>query len=472
MEIDMKSLGVVVSLLSLVTGTGAASAETLPVFADPDLAQVEVVLAELRGAVDEGTIRLQPLDALDEGRRGPAIVLSLVEDDDVREALAASACVPSAELKPEGFSLRRCQGATLWVVGRDPAGLLYGGFELAEQLATAGWDGVRDTDQSPYMALRGVKFNLPLDARTPTYSDPGESAQLNMPVMWDLEFWKAYIDDLARDRYNFVSLWSLHPFPSLVRVPEYPLVALDDIKRSASIQRRLYELNARGFDDPEIMGDLETLKVMSLDEKIAHWRKVMAYGKARNVDFYVVTWNIYPYGACGQYGITADFRNETTIDYYRASVKQLFLTYPDLAGIGLTTGENMPGATFQEKEDWAFRTYGQGVLDVVEAQPDRRITFIHRQHQARATEISATFAPLIAHENVDFIFSFKYAKAHSYSSTIQTYHPEFVADITDAGGLESGLETIWTLRNDDNYLFRWGAPDEKPVLKNKKNQSQ
>jgi hypothetical protein len=276
-----------------------------------------------------------------------------------------------------------------------------------------------------------------------------------MPVMWELDFWKDYIDHLARHRYNFVSLWNLHPFPSLVKVPEYPDIALDDVERSTSIQRRRYELSARGFDSPEIMGDLETIEVMTIDEKIAHWRQVMAYGKARNVHFYVVTWNIYPYGVDGKYGITADFRNETTIDYYRASVRALFETYPDLAGIGLTTGENMPGASFPEKEEWAFRTYGQGVLDVVEKQPDRKITFIHRQHEARATAISKTFGPLIAHENVDFIFSFKYAKAHSYSSTTQTYHSNFVADITAAGG----LKTIWTLRNDDNYLFRWGAPD-------------
>jgi hypothetical protein len=340
-------------------------------------------------------------------------------------------------------------------VGFDPGGLLYGGFELAEQLAISGWDGVGDTDQGPYVAMRGTKFNLPLDVRTPTYSDPGESAQVNMPVMWELDFWKEYIDHLARHRYNFVSLWNLHPFPSLVKVPEYPDIALDDVQRSTSMKRKRYELSARGFDSPEIMGALETVKVMSIDEKIDHWRRVMEYGKARNVHFYVVTWNIYPYGIDGKHGITADFRNETTIDYYRASVRQLFLTYPDLAGIGLTTGENIPGATFQEKEDWAFRTYGRGVLDVVEKQPDRKITFIHRQHEAKATAISKTFGPLIAHENVDFIFSFKYAKAHCYSSTTQTYHPEFVEDITTAGG----LKTIWTLRNDDNYLFRWGAPD-------------
>jgi hypothetical protein len=438
--------------------SAAASGGNIRVLADPDTPQVRPVLTELRSSADDTTLVVEGLDSLGGPREQPTIVLSLLQDADVLQTMKASGCVPSADLRPEGFSLRRCGRAprsSLWVVGFDPGGLLYGGFELAEQLALSGWDGVRDTDQNPYMAMRGTKFNLPLDVRTPTYSDPGDSAQLNMPQMWSFDFWREYIDRLARDRYNFVSLWSLHPFPSVVKVPEYPDIALDDVKRSTSIGRKLYPLSARGLDEVEIMRDLEVVGSMSIDEKIAHWRRVMAYGRERNVHFYFVTWNIYPYGTFGKHGITADFRNETTIDYYRASVRELFLTYPDLAGIGLTTGENMPGASFQEKEDWAFRTYGRGVLDVVERQPDRRITFIHRQHEAKATEISRTFAPLIAHENVDFIFSFKYAKAHAYSSTTQTFHPEFVADITRAGG----LETIWTLRNDDNYLFRWGAPD-------------
>ena len=40
------------------------------------------------------------------------------------------------------------------------------------------------------------------------------------------------LDEMARRRFNVLTLWSLHPFPSLVRVPEYPDVALDDVWRS------------------------------------------------------------------------------------------------------------------------------------------------------------------------------------------------------------------------------------------------
>ena len=194
---------------------------------------------------------------------------------------------------------------------------------------------------------------------------------------------------------------------------------------------------------------------MTIDEKIDFWRRVMRYGKERNVDFYFVTWNIFVNGTDGKYGITDAIDNETTVDYFRQSVKQMFLTYPDLKGIGLTTGENMPGASFEAKEDWAFATYAQGVLDAAAQQPGRKITFIHRQHQTGALDIARKFAPLVEHEDIEFIFSFKYAKAHVYSATTQPYHPGFVKDIQRQGD----LKTIWTLRNDDIYYFRWGAPD-------------
>ncbi|UCG46031.1 MAG: hypothetical protein JSU94_11065, partial [Phycisphaerales bacterium] len=86
----------------------------------------------------------------------------------------------------------------------------------------------------------------------------------------------------------------------------------------------------------------------------------------------------------------------------------MFLTYPDLAGIGLTTGENMPGANFRKKEDWAFKTYGQGLLDAAAEQPGRKFKLIHRQHQTGAGDIARRFAPLIDHKDIEFIFSFKY----------------------------------------------------------------
>ena len=375
----------------------------------------------------------------------------------LRSEVASDLAGPSDVLKPEGFSIRKTSKdgqTTYWIIGADPAGLMYGGLEVAEIIRVQGLDAIKDVDQNPYMAMRGTKFNCPLDVRTPSYTDVCDAAQKNIAQMWSFDFWADYIDTLARYRYNYISLWSLHPFPSLVKVPDYPDVALDDVKRSTTQWKERYSLNGIGFDAPEIVNNTETLKQMTIDEKIDFWRRVMRYGKERNVDFYVVTWNIFVNGTEGRYGITDDIDNETTVDYFRQSVKQMFLIYPDLKGIGLTTGENMHGASFEAKENWAFATYAQGVLDAVQEQPGRKITFIHRQHMTGAKDIARKFAPLIEHEDVEFIFSFKYAKAHVYSATTQPYHPGFVKDITEEGN----LKTIWTLRNDDIYYLRWGAP--------------
>jgi hypothetical protein len=361
--------------------------------------------------------------------------------------------------RAEGFSIRqeRLRGVRKFFVdGADTAGAMYGGLELAEVIRTRGVDGVADTDRGPYMPLRGTKFNLPLDLRTPSYSDMSDSAQENIATVWDFEFWREYLDQLARHRYNAVTLWNLHPFPSMVKVPEYPDVALNDVWRSRVEFEEDYSTRTIGIVTPAMLAKHEVVRRLTIEQKIDFWRRVMQHARDRNIDVYVVTWNIFTYGVDGKYGIDDSLDNPKTRDYFRASIRELFRTYPLLRGIGLTVGENMgeiSGPTaFQRKEDWAFATYGQGVLDAARAEPQRQIRLIHRQHEASASDIAARFAPVIAQPNVDFVFSFKYAQAHVLSSTTQTFHREFVQSLGE-------LKTLWTLRNDDALMYRWAAPD-------------
>ncbi len=424
------------SIFLLLWIAGCSNRERkVAIFADTEIPQIQFAVAELTDALASRGIDYQPSDS-----PNADIVIRIAPDLD--------------GLKAEGFQLL-VEADRIRVLGADAAGAMYGGLELAEQITLHGLDGLEVGSQNPYMERRGTKFNIPLDVRTPSYTDMSDVAQQNIPEMWNFDFWTEYIDNLARYRYNFISLWSLHPFPSLVKVPGYEAVALEDVQRSTHAFEEHYNTNALGFCSPEILANPDTLLKITMDEKIEFWKKVMAYGKSRNVDFYVITWNIFVHGATDKYGITDKIDNPVTRDYFRKSVKQLFVAYPDLAGIGLTTGENMYGQSFEAKEDWAFETYGQGVLDAAAAMPDRKITFIHRQHQAAADAISIKFQPLIDNENIEFIFSFKYAKAHVMSAVEQPYHTEFVQDLQTHGG----LKTIWTLRNDDAYYFRWGAPD-------------
>lgn len=383
------------------------------------------------------------------------IIILQKSDKNLLQKLSIRGIDSKLNIEPEGFSLQKTNENTYVIIADDEAGAMYGLLELAEQIKINGVSGVRNTHQNPYMKERGVKFNIPLDVRTPSYTDVCDAAQQNIATMWDYKFWTDYIDDLAKNRYNLISLWNLHPFPSMVKVPEYPDVALNDVQRSTVKWNEFYSLSGSNFCQPDIINNVEVLKKMTIDEKIAFWRKVMKYGKDRNVHFFIVTWNVFVCGAEGKYGITDDYKNQTTVDYFRKSVKQLILTYPDLKGIGLTTGENFQKANTQEKEDWAFNTFGQGVLDACTLQPKRKITFIHRQHQTGALAIANKFKPLIDNPNINFIFSFKYAQAHVFSSTKQPFCNDFVKEIKTKGN----LKTLWTLRNDDNYYFRWGAPD-------------
>lgn len=420
--------------------------------------QVDFSVKELEKAIKVENIQKYKLEKSNLGKAKNQIVLIQLNDTAHITNLQKKYPEKIKEIASEGFSLlveQNKNNRIIYVIGADEPGLMYGTLELAEQIRLNGLLSVSDTKQNPYMKIRGTKFNIPLDVRTPSYTDVCDAAQQNIANMWDMKFWTDYIDHLAKDRYNLISLWNLHPFPSMVKVAEYPEVALNDVQQSRVKWNEFYSLSGSNFCQPSIISNVEVIKKMTIDEKIDFWRKVMKYGKERNVNFYILTWNIFVFGAQDKYGITDDFKNPVTIDYFRKSVKQMILTYPDLMGIGLTTGENFAKATTEEKEEWAFEAFGLGVLDAEKIQPDRKITFIHRQHQTGALAIADKFKPLIDNKNINFLFSFKYAQAHVFSAIDQPFCNNFVDEISSRGN----LKTIWTMRNDDNYYFRWGAPN-------------
>lgn len=342
---------------------------------------------------------------------------------------------------------------TISIKGGDENGLMYGGLEVAEELALYGVEGITSSTVSPTILNRGIKFNAPLDMRTPSYTDAGDAAQWNIESMWDMEFWKEQFDDMARARMNTFTLWNLNPFPSMVKVPEYPDVALDDVWRTTIPFDESYNGTATNMVREEHWqeGNYEIIKTMTIDEKIDFWREVMQYAADRGIDFYVITWNIYTYGEHGKYGITSDMNDQVTRDYYRCSVRELVKTYPLLAGLGFTAGENMEWVSGEEykNEEWLWETYGLGINDALAEEPDREFTVYHRLHLAEFDTVKEIWKDFKG--TVDF--SEKYSFAHMHSST----HPTF-ADSTLAVMPED--DRLWLeVRCDDGYDFRWGDAD-------------
>ena len=377
-------------------------------------------------------------------------------------------------LGEQSYRITSGKKKTITIEGGDPTGLMYGGLELAELIRIQGRipkfsDPV---EGKPFIKERGLKFNVPLDIRTPSYQDAGDAAQNNILEMWNFEFWKEYIDMMARNRYNVLTLWNPHPFPSMVKLTNYPDITLDDVCGTS------FPLDVDRVDEPvakfiagcgisqQVLDNLVVLKKMTIEEKVEYWRNVMKYAKERGVEVYFITWNIWmnsiappgwyrdqenKKGTLGKYGINNDQENPRTVAYLREAVKEFILTYPDLAGIGVTAGENMEDRTDQyDREKWLWSTYGEGVVDAKNIQPDRTVKFIHRYWQSGVDKIVDNFTSKYP-DKIDL--SFKYARARMYATPAPRWADDYIKEYR-----AFGLKSWWNVRNDDIFHFRWGDP--------------
>jgi len=416
--------------------------------------QLRFAVTEIRRALAATGVQVVET-GMDEALRAPfatRLVLA-AGPGQIRQASGAFSLRPPKSAAPQSYAIRKQAGegrTACIVLGTDAAGAMYGGLDLAEAVRLGILDDLRESDHTPYIARRGIKFNIPLDARTPSYSDNSDSAQQNIPEMWSFDFWREFLDEMARHRYNVLTLWSLHPFPSLVKVPEYPEVAFDDVMRTTLKLDDTFSHSGSDMVRPAMLENLETVKRISIDEKIQFWRDVMQHAEDRGVEVYLFTWNIFTWGAEGKYGITPSQTNAATIDYFRKSVRETVLTYPLLAGMGITAGERMQHRTDEfSKEKWLWKTYGEGIRDALRLRPDRKFRLIHRYHQTAQSEILAEWKDYPG----PFDLSFKYAIAHMYS----TPKPPFIQSALPHLG--PNLRTWLTVRNDDIYSFRWGDPE-------------
>lgn len=375
-------------------------------------------------------VNLKPLNTLREKPPETFIVIAK-NDSSMRVQLATAGGKSLGPLGDQEYSLRvsGLGGKTgYWALGGDRIGAMYGGIHIGEIVKGGSLASFKDEDQSPYIEKRGLKFNIPLDKRTPSFDDGGASANTNRKNIWDIDFWMEYFDVLARQRYNVLSIWNRHPFPSLVKVPGYEDIALQGV-----------------MDE-----NYDMINNWSVDRKIEFWNEVLDLAYDRGIEIWPVVWNVELQGTeDNEYGINNEKGNEITIDYLRKSVKQLFLTYPRLAGIGVTAGEKMKQYTDSEKEQWVWDTYGMGVMDVKQLQPERKIRFVHRHWLTDWDEIGSRFSQLPD----GFEMALKYAQARLYSSATPSWAARQLRKIP------MDMATWWNLRNDDIFIQRWGNPD-------------
>ncbi len=420
-------------LLVIVLFVNNAVAQTIKILYNQDIPQLEFAASDIKMALENKgfSVAFNSINELSTTQKSNTIILALKANNKVLNLLSKSNADVSKikTLGEQAYALRTTSENKLcyWVIGGDIAGTMYGGLQIAENITFNSLNGNYNEEASPYLKRRGIKFNTALDLKAPSFDSDGDQDKSNIKDVWDILFWKSYLDDLARYRYNTLSIWNTHPFSSMIKLDEYPDVAIKDV--------------TDGYGN--------VVKKMTIDEKIAFWQEVMQYAHNRSIDIFYFTWNIFLSTAEGKYGINHHGDNEKSKIYLRKSVEKFLLTYPYVSGIGVTAGERMRDLTFDEREKWLWDTYVMGINDAKKQQPDREIRFIHRHWNTAVSDIMGHF------KNYDgpFELSYKYARAHMYSSPNITFE-DFLLD-----EMPESTKSWWNVRNDDMFYLRWGDPE-------------
>ena len=342
------------------------------------------------------------------------------EDSVVVGAIEDGALLGVEVADPEGFVIAR-RGRAIHVVGGGSRGAMYGAMDLAEQVQLAGVDGVVEKAESPFLALRGVQFNLPWEP----YAN-GDVFAHNDRVCWDIDFWREYIDMLAVNRYNCLTLWSRHPYHLMFRLDKYP--------RTTALSDEKIAQNMRFFRD------------------------LFGHARDRGVDTFLITWcvdiipsvidglDLPPHFADPKTSHAVRQECEPIKDYFRECVKTLLRTYPELTGLGTSGSEEMVGDT-RVREKWVAETYLAGVK-----LSGRTVPFIHRTNGQSGRSVKELFVDEYPGQTY---ISWKYSNAHMYSHPKPMF--EKLWGVWDEVNLDE-IKVTYTVRNDDVHTLRWGDP--------------
>lgn len=349
-----------------------------------------------------------------------------------------SIAVDGSRLGSEAFSIKN-EGRHIVIGGGDARGMIYGTLALVEDLRNGvRLADVKDRTEAPKLEFRALKFNFPWDSYRPS-----AALDQHFDTVRDLGYWEAFLDMMAENRFNTLTLWNLHPWPYMVRSRNFP--------------------EANPFTDAEMEA----------------WRKlhhgILRMAAERGIETYLVPWNIfvskefvaahgvgqlntYPY-----YNSKGD-RSELIKRYVRESVAQVLEEYPELTGIGLSDSEAMGDMTPEERADWIDATYLEAVRNT-----KRPVKILQKLPSSAglvmdgSTSVETEQLTRRRIEAMDFAEGpvwlapkFNWSHGHSTTTLVGVHGGElrdtfFEPEPTD-------FKITWIVRNEDFFALRWGVP--------------
>lgn len=349
--------------------------------------------------------------------------------------------INTKSLPSEAFTIQPA-GKIIIVSGGDERGLIYGCLSLAEDLRNGiSLANCKAKTEKPFLPFRAIKFDLPWDSYRHSYA-----LELHDQTCRDTNYWKSFLDMMAENRLNVLTLWNLHPYTFLIKPRNFP--------------------EASPWNDKE-MKEWQNL-----------FHAITRMANERAIDVYIIPFNIFVTPEFAKaHNVAMDnldhayfVRGDTSAvikQYTRECVTQMLEEYPGITGMGLTLGEGMAEMTPQQREDWMKETIIEGMR-----RANRKSKLIHRIPFSSTTGslgitsietekltrvgIEKEAAMGFTEGPVWADLKFNWSHAHSTTKLIKVhggplYDSYFKPDPT-------AYKIVWTARNEDFFCLRWGVP--------------
>ena len=345
-------------------------------------------------------------------------------------------------LEKEAYSITN-NGKVITITGGDERGLIYGGLSVAEAL-TNGTElkKIKAVSEKPNLPFRAIKFDLPWDSYRSSYA-----LDQHIETCKDLKYWAAFLDMMAANRFNALTLWNLHPYTYMIKPKNFPEAAM--------------------FSDHELKAWQDL------------FHGIFALAKERAIEIYIIPFNIFVSPAFARAHNVAmdnlqhDFffgkadTSEIVKRYTRECVTQLLQEYPEITGMGLTHGEYMGGMTPNAREEWISETIIEGMRLA-----NRKLKLVHRiplsanTGSGGSTSIETerlTRKVIEAEGNLEFIdapiwsdLKFNWSHTHSTPKLVKVHGGTMYDALFNPP--PANYKITWTARNEDFFCLRWGVP--------------
>jgi hypothetical protein len=336
-------------------------------------------------------------------------------------------------VKSEGFIVKKIAADKIAVISSDETGAMYGILDIAEQIHLGrSVSTILEKVINPKLPFRGIKFNLPWNSYR-----KDESLQLHEATIRDLKYWEKFLNMMAENQFNALTLWNLHPFTYMIRAKNFP--------------------EACPYSDSELKSWQD------------FWHGLFKMASDRGIKTYVFNWNIMvSHSFAKKYRLAEycleDYPGKDFIGngdyspviqkYIRESVGQLLKEYPELTGIGASQNERMEGVDEQVWQDWIVNTYFDEIRNA-----DRKVEFIIRAHTHPAPELTRKAIEENSGKLGTVYMDVKFNWSHSHATPDLMYIHGGSKSKSLWEPAPKNYRMIYTMRNEDFFVLRWGEPD-------------